>query len=140
MVLAYYGVNKSERILGKMTRCTLEDGTETKNIVRTARQLGFAAFSQEHTTVEELHHWLRLGVPPIVGWFSTDVGHYSVVIGINHRFVYLQDPERGKKRRMWIPVFLRVWFGLRNEIPKSKHDLVIRRMIIIRPKRKKNRP
>ncbi len=71
-------------------------------------------------------------IPVIVDWFShgtepvkgnTANGHYSVVIGVDDKDIYLLDPEDGKERAFKHDEFLRVWFDWEKDkflTPKTK--------------------
>jgi len=74
---------------------------------------------------------LERKIPVIVDWFSVDEGHYSAVVGINNKNIYLQDPELGKVRKLKINDFKRIWFDFPGEFLRSKKDIIIRRLIII---------
>lgn len=41
MVLDFYGLEKSEEELARLTRASLEHGTSGENLIAAARQLGF---------------------------------------------------------------------------------------------------
>ncbi len=64
-------------------------------------------------------------------WFSGDDGHYSVVVGIDRKYIHLQDPELGKVRSLDIPTFRRVWFDFPGDMLHSHRDLILRRMIVV---------
>ncbi|MFH1162006.1 MAG: cysteine peptidase family C39 domain-containing protein [Candidatus Jorgensenbacteria bacterium] len=132
MVLAYYGVKKSERELARLSRATRDQGVEAPGLARVARGLGFKARVEDGATLGDMER-LVMGksIPVIVDWFSGDDGHYSVVVGITARTIYLQDPEIGKVRAMDTKIFKRVWFDFPGDVLCSKHSLVLRRMIVI---------
>ena len=64
-------------------------------------------------------------------WFSVDDGHYSVVIGMDKKFIYLNDPEWGKVRKLELKIFKRVWFDYKGDFPVSSRDFIIRRIMVI---------
>jgi len=132
MVLEHYGVKMSEAELGRMTGCTATDGTRTHRMISTARKLGFKTFLKDNTLAADLDRWLKKGIPVIVDWFSTDVGHYSVAVGRTAKTLWLVDPEFGRVRRMPWKKFWGVWFDFEDIIP-TRRSLVIRRMIVIHP-------
>ena len=84
--------------------------------------------------------WLEKGVPVIVDWFTrgrkdygdSDVadGHYSVVMGLDDKYIYLQDPEIGKMRKLDREDFMTVWFDFTGKYIKP-NELVIRQIIAI---------
>jgi len=79
-------------------------------------------------------------VPVIVNWFTkgrldypeSEVadGHYSVVAGLEDKYIYLQDPEIGKIRKLKRDYFMRVWFDFKGNYIKPK-ELIIRQIIAI---------
>lgn len=131
MVLEYYGVNKTEKELGVLAKCSAEKGTTAKNLATAAIKLGFKSKIKDYSTLNDLRKLLRRGVPVIVDWFSLNDGHYSVVTGMDHRYIYLQDPELGKINKLDLATFERVWFDFEPAKLKTKNDIIIRRMIVI---------
>lgn len=132
IVLSYYGVEKSEKELVKLTGCTKTGGTTADAILAAAKKLGFTGFCKDFSTIAALRQLLKKGVPVIVDWFSADEGHYSVAVGVDAKSVYLQDPELGGIRKMDVEDFKRVWFDFPGKYIKSKQDVIVRRMIVIR--------
>lgn len=57
-------------------------------------------------------------------------GHYSVVAGLDNKFIYLQDPEIGKIRKLKRDDFRKVWFDFKGEYIKA-NELIIRQMIAV---------
>jgi len=55
-----------------------------------------------------------------------------VVCGIDDEFIYLQDPEIGKIRKIKKNDFERVWFDFSGELIKPD-ELIIRQMIAVYP-------
>lgn len=105
-VLSYYGSDVPEQLLMDRMGTSPHNGTDPDNIARMARDLGFDAEVEIELTVGDLASSVREGAPVIIAaqaWaedrgsdFSwTDDwedGHYMVVIGVDSRFVYLEDP------------------------------------------------
>jgi len=54
-----------------------------------------------------------------------------VVVALDKRFIYLQDPELGRVRKLDRKVFLRVWFDFPGNVLRSRKDLIIRRMLVV---------
>lgn len=140
MVFDYYGTEKSEAELAEMCGTTIELGTSAESLKRVAEQLGFKAEIKDHSTFEDIQHWLDKKVPVIVDWFTrgradyddSDIadGHYSVVVGLDNEFIYLQDPEIGKLRKVERNDFMKVWFDFTGEYIKPD-ELVVRQLIAI---------
>jgi ABC-type bacteriocin/lantibiotic exporter with double-glycine peptidase domain len=137
MVLEYYGIMKSEGELTKLTKCN-KSGTRTENIVLAAKRFGMDAYVKDNSSIKEISILLKKGIPVIIDWFSQDEGHYSVVVGIDAKNIYLQDPELGKARKLDKKTFMRVWFDFEGEYLKSSKELIIRRIIVINKRNKNN--
>lgn len=140
MVLGYYGIQKSEEELAKMCKTTKELGTSNENLKKAAERLGFKAEMKNYSTFKDIQHWLDKKVPVIVDWFTrgrtdyddSDIadGHYSVVVGLDDAFIYIQDPELGSVRKIKRENFMTVWFDFKGKYIKP-NELVIRQIIVI---------
>lgn len=133
MILEYYGLEKSERELGKLTNCSVK-GTTTNDLVNAAKFLGFDAHYSDNNTWENLYNEVRKNGPVIVNWFSQISGHYSPVYDVYKNEIVLADPEYGFIREMKKNEFLPLWFDFDTNYPKTQSDFFVRRMITIRPK------
>lgn len=144
IVLAYYGMEKSEAELAKLLHIDPDLGTDDISLKRVAESLGFSVEIQNEATFEDIAKWLEKGVPPIVDWFTVGRaesdsavpdGHYSVVTGLDDECIFLQDPEIGRIRKLARDDFLSVWFDFRGLVIRPD-ELVIRQTIAIFPKEK----
>ena len=118
ILFSYYGINKSEKELAKASRWNKDLGINDKAIKKVAEQLGFKVKIKNNSTLKDIEGWLKKGVPVIVNWFTRGRndypnsaipdGHYSVVAGLDDKFIYLQDPEIGKIRKLSNEDFLTV--------------------------------
>lgn len=134
MVLEYYGIKMSEKKLAKMCGATASLGSNAGRILATAKKLGFKGFIKDSATISELAKFLKKDMPVIVDWFSVNDGHYSVVVGLDKRYVYLEDPELGRLNVIEKDVFRRVWFDFNGKyLVKSSKNLLIRRVLVIHP-------
>ncbi|QQG43064.1 MAG: C39 family peptidase [Candidatus Daviesbacteria bacterium] len=141
MVLDYYGVNKTEKELAKLANTTTDLGTNDQSLKKAAEILGFKVDIKNYSSFEDTKNWLDKKVPVIVDWFTrgrTDYdesevadGHYSVVVGLDEEFIYLQDPEIGKLRKIKKDDFMRVWFDFTGEYISSWPEMIIRQVIAI---------
>ena len=139
ILLAYYGINKSEKELARLCKCTRDKGTNAENLVKAAKSLGLEGFIQDYSNVKDIKKGIKdirkyvceKKIPVIVDWFYEDDGHYSVVSNIDKYKIYLQDPSIGGIRTMSIRKFKRVWFDFPGDFIKSKDDLILRRLIVI---------
>lgn len=140
ILLSYYGIDKTEKELAKMTRWDKDLGIDDKGIKSAAERLGFKVGIKNNSSFKDIEAWLKKGVPVIVDWFTrgrndypdseTADGHYSVVTGLDDKFIYLQDPEIGKMRKIKRYDFMRVWFDFREDYLKPS-ELIIKQIIAI---------
>lgn len=133
IVLEYYGVSKSEDALAQLAGATQKHGVDATGIIRAAHSLGFVASITDNATLEDIAGYLERKIPLIVDWFSQDDGHYSVVAGMDETNIYLEDPELGHQRALTRAAFQTVWFDFPGEFIGTKDDLILRRIIIVRP-------
>jgi predicted double-glycine peptidase len=106
-VLRYFGKggDLGEEELAARLGTTSENGTSPAAILRVAREHGLIATMREHMTIADLEDYVARGVPVIVDYqawaeqpnhdYTNDWenGHYSVVVGVDRRNVYLEDPS-----------------------------------------------
>jgi len=132
MVLRYFGINKSEDELARMSGHKVSIGVEAEGLLAAAKKLGMKGFIKDFSTVKDIKTYvLNEKIPVIVDWFSQDEGHYSVVVGIKKNKIFLLDPRKGKVRKINIDTFTRVWFDFPGKYIDSKANLDVRRMIVI---------
>lgn len=141
MVLKFYGMRKSEKELARLAGTTLEAGTDAKQIRRVLRRFGFLARIKNNSTFSDIKKYLDKDIPVIVDWFtrgrkdSSDSaiadGRYSIVVGLDAKFIYLQDPEIGKLRKLTREDFLRVWFDFTGEFLRSNKQVYLRQTIAV---------
>jgi len=142
IVLDYYGIEKSEKELAKLCKIDKDLGTDDKNIRRAAESLGFKVAIKNNSNFKDIEKWLNKKVPVIVDWFTkgrqdysesaVSDGHYSVVAGLDEKYIYLQDPEIGKIRKLKRSDFMTVWFDFKGKYIKPS-ELIIRQIIVIYP-------
>lgn len=140
IVLDYYGIKKSEKELAELCKVDKDLGTDDKSIKRVVERLGFKVAIKNNSTLKDIEKWLDKKVPVIVNWFTkgrqeyseSEVagGHYSAVAGLDEKYIYLQDPEIGKIRKLKRDDFMRVWFDFRGEYMKPD-GLIVRQIIAI---------
>jgi predicted double-glycine peptidase len=143
MVLDYWGVDKTEKELGELCGTDAELGTDDSVFKRVAESIGFRVEIKNSASFEDIEYWLNREMPIIVDWFtrgrsdysSSEVpdGHYSVVVGLDDEFIYLQDPEIGESRKIRRGDFLKVWFDFRGTMIDSWDDMIIRQIIVVHP-------
>lgn len=141
MVLRYYGIEKSEKELAKLVGATKGGGTDDKAITRVLKKFGLTPKIKNNAHFSDIKKCLDKGIPVIVDWFTRGRkdypdsaiadGHYSIVVGLDVKFIYLQDPEIGKIRKLARDDFLRVWFDYRGEFLRSPKQMIIRQYIAV---------
>lgn len=138
MVLDFYGKEFSEKELARASGYCPEQGTNPQGILSAAKKLGFQGLLREKSSLDELEAIINKGIPVIVDWFWEDEGHYSVVVGFNKKNIILADPSLKRLRKMEKEKFLRVWFDFEPDFMKTEKDLILRMMIVVFPKEKKD--
>jgi predicted double-glycine peptidase len=134
MVLAYYGVKKTEKELIQSVNYDprLLDKKGASSLAQAAKKLGFHASVKDNSTLKDVRdHVLKRKVPVIVNWFSETEGHYSVVVHIDEKSIVLADPEIAGLRRMSLQEFEAVWFDFSPHDLRTPKALVVKRMIVI---------
>lgn len=131
MILHFHGVEMSEDELGNITMCVPEHGVNGAAIVKAAKELGFHSMIKDAAELADIIMYYEQGLPVIVEWFSADESHFSVVVKIDEKYIYLQDPELADIRRIELVAFERIWFGFDTDVMRTKRDLVLRRLIVI---------
>ena len=137
MILQYYGVRTTLQQLKRLSRCNPSLGTSIEGLLKAAKHFGLTGWYKDFSTFSDIRRQIKKKIPVLVDWFSTDDGHYSVVVGIDKKNIYLIDPEVGKRRALDLQTFKRVWFDFRGSYLQSKRQLRIRRMIVVLPPKQK---
>lgn len=140
-VLGYYGDEQFESDLAELCHSDPQEGTPPENIAKAARQLGYQAEVRQNLTLEDLEKSVKSGVPVIIdaqAWSDEcdqnkpwkdrwNDGHYMVVIGMDQKNIYLEDPsifhskgciERGQ--------FLDRWHDIDNGVVTNHLGIFIR--------------
>lgn len=133
MVLEFYGVKKSEAELVKLSGADRLHGATGEELVEAAKKLGFIAELRDNCELDDIRHYLEQGTPVIVDWFSHDDGHYSVVVDMDEENIFLQDPEVGSLKALDHVTFKRVWFDFEPDFLTNPSQIIIRRLIVIKP-------
>ena len=136
-VLSYFNIEKPEAELMGLLGSRETSGTDPESMARVAKDLGLTATIRENLTLKDLRDSLDKGVPVIVAiqawpderpkdssWKGIwEDGHYVVVIGVDERNVYVEDPVLLGTRGV-IPVqeFLDRWHDYSGEPPLDTTD------------------
>ena len=132
MVLDYYGIDITERKLARLSGSSRSKGVPAKNLIKAAKKLGLTGFYKDYSSLRDIIRYVSKGIPVIVDWFSEIDGHYSVVTGIDKENIYLQDPQLGHLRALKLKTFKKIWFDFAQPMLRTKNDIIIRRMIVIK--------
>lgn len=143
IVFNYYGVQRSEKEIARRCGHDARLGTTDASMKKAAESYGFKAEIKNKASFADITKWLKRGVPVIVDWFTPGRpsgrtsempdGHSSVVMGLDTKNIYLQDPEIGAMRTIQRDDFLRVWFDFKKERVTTWKDMIIRQLIAIYP-------
>ena len=126
MVLEFYGIKKSEQELARKTGSTRNRGTSEARLARTARNFGLKVHVKENANIGDIRKYIAKNIPIIVDWFSPEeAGHYSVVVGIDKKNIYIADPHFGKIRKYEIKWFEERWFDMPFERIIKKGMIII---------------
>src|SRR3989344_4275098 len=140
ILFSYYGIEKTEKELAKISGWNKVLGIDDRGMKKVAEKLGFKVEIKNNSSYKDIQSWLNKDIPVIVNWFTrgrndypeseTADGHYSVVCGLDDKFIYLQDPEIGRIRKIKRDDFMRVWFDFSGEYIKVE-ELIVRQIIAI---------
>ena len=140
IVLKYYGMEATEKELARLAGASSNLGADDKGLALAAKHFGFKVKIKNNSSFKDIERWLDKKVPVIVNWFTRGRkdyfdsaiadGHYSVVSGLDNRFIYLQDPEIGKIRKLKRDDFMKVWFDFRGEYVKP-NELIVKQIIVV---------
>jgi len=149
MVLGYYGLNVSEKLLKEFTDlrkdCVdlsanphMKVGCSARDLMNAARRTGFSANYHDLSEISDLEDCVNRGIPPIVDWYCQPIkgvggGHYSVVTGFDEGNLFLLDPLDGKKMTISKEDFDLSWHDFWGRKLSDKRQVIIRRMITISP-------
>lgn len=136
IVMDYYGVSVSEADIARVSGATQEKGVSTAGLAKAAKHFGFKTLVKENSSLDDLRYYVKKEIPVMVDWFSEDDGHYSPVVGLDDKYIYLQDTQIKKVRKMGKRDFTRVWFDFPGDRIKTPKDLILRLMLVIIPKGK----
>lgn len=137
IVLGHYGVTVSEKRLTALSGCSPSRGVGPDGMKRAAEALGFRCTVRDGADLADLRRYVRRGVPVIVDWFAFLGGHYAVVFDMDRENIYMQDPALGHRRAMRLKQFKLLWFDFPLPFLRSGKDLILRRMLVVEPKKKR---
>ena len=136
-VLAYWGVETRENALMTVLKTNEESGTQPEEIVRVARDYGLNARMREGVGIADLRQAWQNGIPVIVAiqdwtdhpevethWEDDwEDGHYVIIIGVDDRYVYVEDPSLlGSRGMIAQGDFLKRWHDYAGDPPYDPKD------------------
>ena len=127
ILIDFFGIKKSEAELARFCKTTKKHGTHPWDLVSAAGELGLNVRVNEMGDWELLNSFINKDkLPVLVDWWKVDDGHYSVICGLDKKFVWIADPAEGKIIKMdWVK-FRRVWFDFEGDVLEKKSDLTLR--------------
>jgi len=133
MVLDYFGIHWSEKRIAGFVKTTKTHGTTSANIVSGLNAQGLKTELHWRSNFRNAQKFLDKKMPVIVNWYAVDYEHYSVVVGLDERHIYLLDPEFGNRRQILRTDFKRLWFGKRGADPTFERPVDLAPLIVIYP-------
>ncbi|NQV88500.1 MAG: peptidase C39 family protein [Parcubacteria group bacterium] len=113
MAMSFFGHLKSEKFLTKKAKTTT-DGTGHRGLINAAIKEGFYCYANNNSSINEIRHFIGLGMPIIVHYRepSDEDDHYAIVTGFKNDEIILNDPWNGPSFRLKIKDFIERWYGL----------------------------
>jgi ABC-type bacteriocin/lantibiotic exporter with double-glycine peptidase domain len=110
MVFRFFGLHAREAELARVMK-TKKEGTEHSGLIMIARKNGFYCYVHENASLNQVKHFIDLGLPVIVNYLEPDSeeGHYAVVVGYGLRRIVLNDPWNGKEFKIFLKDFEIRW-------------------------------
>ena len=110
MVLAYYGITRSEEELRDQMKVNEREGTKNEQLENEARREGLFVYAKNGGTIEEIRKYVEENIPVIVNFIEEGgEGHYAVVIDISDEHLVLNDPYYEKQKNLPISDFVANW-------------------------------
>jgi predicted double-glycine peptidase len=92
-VLLYWkGSAPAELELASLLRTDPQVGTDNMRLVAVARELGLEAEQLAGLRPHDLRRLVRQGNTLILDWMDRGERHFSVLLGLDWRYIYLMDP------------------------------------------------
>lgn len=89
----YYGKEYSEAELAEICNATVDKGTNHKDLIAAVVKIGHTPIVKSDASLDDIRNFIQSNIPVVVGWWSVDDDHYSVVYDINDKKIYLMDPQ-----------------------------------------------
>lgn len=116
MLLAHFGIKKSEADLVKELGTDRSNGTENEAIVAEIMRHGLNCKTSTGASLSEIKFYVKHNLPVLVNYIEPerDDGHFALVVGYGWWRIYLHDPWHGPNFRMSKREFLSRWKDGRN--------------------------
>lgn len=121
MILASFGIKKSESQIAQKVLVTKKFGTSRKNIQKLLSFFGIRFTVYSHASLSLADRALQKGNTLIINYFDLPPDpedHYAVIVGITSSHIILHDPYWGRYFEIKRTVFLKRW---RNQKLKKKY-------------------
>lgn len=111
ILLSYFNRDHSESQLAKLCESTPEIGTTHAQMIAGAQALGADVTAKDHASIDDLRGFIEDEKPVVVGWWSKDEPHFSVVYEVGKHKIFMMDPDTESGIRiMPIEEFEAVWY------------------------------
>lgn len=131
IVFDYYGIEKSQEEWAKCSGATKKDGVQNDGLIKAIQSVGFSCKVLKESSSENIRKLLAKNQIIIAIWWSGNGGHYSPVVDINDKAIFLADPEIGKVRKMSLIDFDHFWFDFAKDNNRAPEDLELRTILWI---------
>ena len=112
MVLAYYGITRSEEELRDQMKVNEREGTKNEQLENEARREGLFVYAKNGGTIEEIRKYVEENIPVIVNFIEEGgEGHYAVVVDVGNEHLVWNDPYHEKPTSILIAAFLPRWYS-----------------------------
>lgn len=111
MILASFGIKKSEKELAKIMGSSSRTGTWNRQFPILAEELKMSYIVRRHATPNDVRRMLKRGFSLVISFFDPKekVGHYAVVKSATASKIFLIDPWHGPNESYSWKEFLPLW-------------------------------
>lgn len=111
MVLASFGIRKSEKEIVGMLGTNKTRGTKNKAFSALAEKLKLSYAVKRNSSLVDLKFFLGRGYKIIICYFILEekTGHYAVVSKISRDKIHLLDPIYGEEHTLSLKEFVKIW-------------------------------
>ncbi len=116
MLLEYYGKIFTESELTDLCGATVERGADHEQMLTAVRRIGEEPIDKEDATFDDIRNYVDKGIPVILGWWSEDDDHYSVVCDIDDETITMMDPQLDEGLLvMPLAEFDKIWYDMEGD-------------------------